>query len=796
MTQLYIDNHPADLDPRAEISISISMASLTSTSLGRASYSKSITIPTTPRNRALMGDCEQPLSSKMFNHTAHTARVEVDGCVIIEGNIFLTASQTGDDGYYRFYIIGNSREWVVAASRTLESLPVGWSATLDVQTIDESQRCEEHPLVRFLPVERSRGVQPNGNPKPLFFNRVTFDHYHPFVHIATLVEKIFALAGYAVESDFFRSEFFRSLYMSGRWNERPNVDWGENMDFLATRADDSLVVAADTLGMVYADPLANENTVGNIVDRIDKGAPGVIAFDETERLKFTPTADLNVAFEFYLRFRTDYRIQDRYTLQGLTLLMPNVGDEVAIPITNHYHDFRGDVMHSGYDYNLVIFEPAAGATYTLLAEEIINPQADPANLSPSDVREVTILSDVAERFTHFVVTTEGNILNPRLVMMLNGFLFSPASDWALYTGNVTERGNVNVEVTFPTKAHRASPLKPHHMDMFVFGGGEEGQTLQLLAGSTVRPLLITTPEMGDTLAWGDVMHYTDVTGMDLIAALRELFDLQIYTDPFDKKVCIEPRREYCDPDVVIDLSERIDLSRGVVVEELGGDHPKNLKVGYRQGDRASAEREEHLGKEWGSWSVPLCNIFASEGSRAVTNRLFTAGVDVEGTVAMAPSAHLVRVGDSRDKELHPAMLRRNFLPKIVSYRGMKRLPVGEQWDFPLANDTHYPLLTFFDNGSVGGEERSLLVCDYLGVEGLHKWWDHRVEALNYSRRLTLYVTLRPEEVEQIVVPNSTKHDFRAHYLLSFDGEKVLCRLEEIVDYNPNSPSTKVVFTTV
>jgi hypothetical protein len=169
---------------------------------------------------------------------------------------------------------------------------------------------------------------------------------------------------------------------------------------------------------------------------------------------------------------------------------------------------------------------------------------------------------------------------------------------------------------------------------------------------------------------------------------------------------------------------------------------------------------------------------------------------VEGTVAQAPSAHLVRVGDSRDKELHPAIMRRNFLPKIVSYRGMKRLPVGEQWDFPLANDTHYPLLTFFDNGSVGGEERSLLVCDHLGVEGLHKWWDHRVEALNYSRRLTLYISLRPEEVEQIVVPTSTKRDFRAHYLVEVDGQRLLCRLEEVVDYNPASPSTRLVMVTI
>ena len=82
------------------------------------------------------------------------------------------------------------------------------------------------------------------------------------------------------------------------------------------------------------------------------------------------------------------------------------------------------------------------------------------------------------------------------------------------------------------------------------------------------------------------------------------------------------------------------------------------------------------------------------------------------------------------------------------------------------------------------------------MEGLHKWWDERVECLNHSRRITLYVVLNPEEVEQVVVPNSTKRDFRAHYILTIEGEKVLCRMEEIVDYNPTAPSTKVVFMTV
>ena len=795
MTKLYIDNSLADLDPSSEVSVSLSVASLTSTSLGRAGYSKSITIPATPHNRQLMGDCEQPLAAQMFNHSTHTARVEVDGCVIIEGVIYLTASSLGQGGFYRFNIIGNAREWVGEAAVSLANLKPEWSAPLDFDTIEESHSDEGYPLVRFLPVERGRGEERNGAHKPKFFNRVVLDMFHPFVHIGTLVEAIFARAGYAVESEFFGSEFFKSLYMSGRWSERPHGDWGEKMAFVASRAEDSEVVEANSFGRVVADPLANFNSVGNIVDHIDSGSEA-IGFDHLGRIVFTPTTRLAAAFEFHLRYRTDYRIVDRKRLRGLTLLHPNIGDGVNIGLENPYRDHRGEVMPSGYIFNLAIFELVEGATYNLTAEEIVNPEADPENLAPGDVRKVILKTGVAERFTPFTVATVGPIVNPRLEMVKDGLSFSPASDWAIYSGNVAERGNIGVEVTFQTKAHYCSPSEPHLFDMFYFGGGEEGQKFQLLAGSTMKPLLVPHPEFDDVLRWEDVMNYHEVTGMDLLMALKELFDLQIYTDPLDRKVCIEPRRDYCDPQVVVDLSDRLDIGRGVVVEELGGDHPQMLSVGYRTGDKAAAEHPLEEGEEWGRWSATIDNIFAPKGCRTVTNRLFTAAVDVEGSVSHAPSAHLIRVGDSSDAELHAAIQRRNFLPKIVSYRGLKELPLGEHWDYPLEGASHYPLATFFDDGSVAGEARSLLVGDHLGVEGLHRWWDQRVEALNHSRRVSLYLSLRPEEVEQIVVPNSTKRDFRAHYVVTLDGERVLCRLEEVVDYNPQACSTKVVLTTV
>ena len=57
--ELFIDGRLADMDAACPVSVSVSVASVTSPEYGRTGYTKSISIPMTARNRELMGDCEQ-----------------------------------------------------------------------------------------------------------------------------------------------------------------------------------------------------------------------------------------------------------------------------------------------------------------------------------------------------------------------------------------------------------------------------------------------------------------------------------------------------------------------------------------------------------------------------------------------------------------------------------------------------------------------------------------------------------------------------------------------------------------
>lgn len=790
MLKLFIDNQPADLDRRSEISISIAapLFDSSTTSLGRAAFSKSISIPATSRNARLMSGCDEPLAAVRYNHNYHTACVEMDGCIILQGEVRLASVTTeGGEPRYRFNIIGAAREWVREAAQPLRELFPEWSRTLSEEMIRNSWSEEDAP-VRFFPVDYGYG---RGN--PLFFSRILTESYHPFLHIATLLESFFERAGYSLESEFMASEWFCSLYMSGRWSEQEFGGWAESMDFLATRSENSAEVECDVLGYVNADPLVGASSVGNHVELPDgEGGSfnnGALSLDSIGRLCFTPTKEIPVAFEHHFRLRTDTAIKDRRNLRGLTNLFFDAGDKVRIPIPNDYVDHRKGALSGGYKYTLVVFEPVEGATYTLRGDQPL--YAADGTQTGTVVRQLVQTSTFPMTFSHSFAAPISSL---RLTMVKDGLEMTPVSDWAVYGGEVRERGEALVEVTLRTAPRRRSPTNPHYFQQLGFGGGLDGMTLTLLKGCTTRPLLVPHPIDGDTIGWSNVADY-DTTVLQLIVALQELFDLQIYTDPTVRKVYIEPRSTYCDAEVVIDLSERVDLSRGVVIEEIGGSR-ESFEVAYRKGDRAVEALSEQEGREYGSMEVAMANVHADRGTTMVRNSLFAASVSDVGAFSEAPSAEIVSAGDSESP--HRAIGYRNFTPKIVAYRGLRKLPDGEQWMGLYDSSESYPFITFFDDGSSSGlEPLSLLFEQRGGVEGVgNRYWRSRVDILNHSRRLTLHLHLRPEEVEQLISPNSSKHDFRAHYLLRIAGEKVLCRLEEIVDYNPLHPTTRAVFVTV
>ncbi len=356
-----------------------------------------------------------------------------------------------------------------------------------------------------------------------------------------------------------------------------------------------------------------------------------------------------------------------------------------------------------------------------------------------------------------------------------------------------ERGRLDISLTVRTAPENITPSRPKFFDSIFFGGAEPGMVLTMSNLTWLKPVFYAQPTEGSTLSFADVCAH-QATQMDLISAIRQMYNLQFYTDPRARIVRIEPIRTFHFDKNPTDWTSRIDLSRPIQVEELGSELAREMVWSYRSGDNAVSRFNRTNGGQLGRWSTRVDNTAAADSVRVWENAMFTPSLTVANAWAGAPSALVLQAGSSSTDEGFEAVVEAtedlNFLPKIVRYEGMKALPTGESWGWPVADDgaPAYPKAAFH------APESGYTLCfeDRDGCTGLHTAWDQDVGLWNNSRRVTLWLALSPTDVENIWLPTGYGVDFRSTIALTIDGEHGLYRLEEIVDYDPAAVSTKCV----
>ena len=802
------------MDAACPGSVSVSVASVTSPEYGRTGYTKSISIPMTARNRELMGDCEQLMARDRFNASLHTARLEQEGCVIMEGHVMLTACEREEEGgRYRFNIIGAGKRWAVhAMQHTFSSLFPDYAFKLDGESIAGSWTA---PVpVRWLPLQRQRYEPQNASVGLVPAQRVlTETDYHPFIHLRSVLHAIFEEAGYRLVSAFVDSAYFDSLYMSGNYPTRDATLLRSRMDFLAARFGEA-ATTADSGGRVYADPLAAYNTVGNIVDTADPDEErdgvslkrvftrGGCFRRDGERVVFVPPYSVAVGFEYRLRYVTGYRMAGSDRLAGFDRIYLGGGQLHRFRIANRFPDRRNE-FRTGKEFLCIVFDHEEGLSYRLVADcRTGTGTVVQRTLAQFYSRSVKVSTGVAG--------TYGNLRMQR--QEASGSFVDFVGDWALYDGYVAETGETEVEVTLRSAAETVTPGSPKYFDTLYFAGADEGMPFRLVEAE-VRPVFLPHPVLGDTLSFAEAGAH-DMNRMQVVNALREMFGLCFYTDEPGRTVYAEPRELFYRNDTVVDWSDRLDLSRPWKVSELAADVPGTLTWEYCSGDGASAAFNTANGGRLGRWSVQTGNPWRRSQERVYENPLFTTSVNLTGFVSSAPSASVVAAGDMDASSEGADDL--NFPAKVVHYFGLRELPRGERWDWPGFAES-YPFAAFHapecpsgiivPESPCGGvsdcvlpEEsdagRTLCYEDRDGAAGLHRWWDGLVAVYAGGVRLEAWVRLWPDDIEALIRPNYLMRDFRARFRLYVDGEWSNWRLEEVCDYHPSSPSTRCIFTKI
>lgn len=780
--ELNIDGKPCDLGSERIAVPGYAAAALADVEAAREGRSLTLTIPATMRNDALAGFARDPHTAERFNATLHTAELTAEGSVMLSGTVrMLSASDEG----YRIEIRDGGAGWAKnAARRMFNALGVDFRAALTPETILAGWT-DDSP-VKFFPIRRDEYPQRNSPTDLLPAQRLlTVDDYHPFLHVATLVETIFGEAGYRIESRFMESELFRSLYMSGAYASRDTAALAARMGFFARRLS-SATAKADYSGRVAANPNTALNSVGNIVETATPQTPdadgepvpglsnngGCFGFDRGN-IVFTPTTEVSAGFEYYLKYTTDHVIQSRQRLKGFDSVYLGTGADMRFSLANRYEDRRGGIAQNR-SYTAIVFDHAEGRQYRLSYTR--NGTAD------------TLWSEFAARTAQVVTPAAGSVANP-VLQVRSGTRWEPyAGDWALYDGYIAERGETTVELRVRTAAERLSPSSPKYFNRIYFHGAEEGMSLTLHKECSLQPRFSSAPGYGSAITFADVARHR-IRQSELLEALQHLFNLRFHTEQATRTVRIEPADDFFAAGPAADWRAKTDFSQPVVLADIAPEVHERRTWRYLAGDGAVARFDAEAESPFGQWSVTTGSRAAKEGEKTLANPLFRPTLSTAGGYADAPSAVIMQVGD-RDDATEDGT---NFTPRIVRFAGMHPLPGGERWGFP-SGQAEYPLAAFHFAGDGAAEGFTLCFEDRDGMRGLHRYYDRQAAQESAGRRITLSLRLAPHEFESLFTPGTGAPDLRSAFLLDTGEGTVRAALRAVEDYDPQAASVRCTFT--
>ena len=471
--ELTIDSKPCDLAGEPIAVGGYAATELADVEAAREGRSQELTLPATPRNEALLGFARDPHTAGRFNASLHRAVLSAEGAKLLAGTVrLLEASGEG----YRIEIREGGARWAKnAARRMLGALGIDYHARLLPSTVSDSWT-DDSP-VKFFPIRRDEYPQQNSPSDLLPAERIlSVDDYHPFLHVATLVETIFAEAGYRIESNFTGSPEFRSLYMSGAYPSRDTAALAARMGFYARRLAPA-TAQGNHLGRVSANPSTTANSVGNIVETATPqtldtdGEPipelcnngNCFGFDKG-RIVFTPTTEVSAGFEYYLKYTTDHRILTRERLRGFDSVYLGTGADMPFTLANRYEDRTPDIS-PGHRYLAIVFDHTDGAQYRLA-------------YTKDGVAEA-LWTEFSARTAQVTTPASGTVADPVLLVRSGSQWVPYAGDWALYNGYVGETGQTMVEVRLRTAAESVSPASPKYFNLIYFAGAEPGMALTL-----------------------------------------------------------------------------------------------------------------------------------------------------------------------------------------------------------------------------------------------------------------------------------------------------------------------------
>lgn len=746
----------------------------------REGRSLTLEIPFSKRNDPLLGFARDALSAETFNKSLHQAELSFQGARLIDGTVRLLAVA---ENRYRIEIRSGGAQWAELAARSsLADLEIDWQTILTPTNLCNSWVSDDP--VKFLPVHHDDYEQQNSSSDLLSAERIlAVEDYHPFLHVAALVKQIFARAGYRIKSAFFDSELFQSLHMSGAYASHDTTAAVNRMGFSARRLN-PVTASANESGRVWANPDALANTLGNIVETatplsVDADGEAVNGLfnngncfsTDNGKIVFTPPTEVDVGFEYYLKYTTQHRILSRTRLTGFDTIYLGPNANFQFQLTNRYKDLRNEITNS-FSYRAIVFNHSAGSQYRLTFTR--------------DGVDNVVWATFASRSAVVTTPASGSIANPRLQIYNGSQWVDYTDDWALYKGYIGETGQTTVDVKLRSPSEHVTPASPKFFNQIYFSGAEEGMQITLHKECSLRPRFLAGPTQGSTVNFADVTR-RDIRQADLLEALAHLFNLRFFTEPDTRTVWIEPEPDFYAGETV-DWSRKTDFSQPVVREQIAPLIHETRTWQLQDGDgavnRFNADEQTTLG----AWSVTAGSYATLQGEKILRNPLFAPTLNSAKHYLNAPSALLPQVGDRDDAEDDGT----NFSTRIVRYVGIKPLPDDERWGYPSGRN-EYPLAAFLFAGDDQTEPFTLGFEDRDGAQGLHRYYDRQVHREAVGERVSLALKIAPHEFAALFTPGTGCPDIRSVFRIDTGNGTVRAILRRIEAYDPSKASVYCQF---
>ena len=759
MIELRIDDSVVPLRGGGVTLPKYNAANLHSVEAWRNGSEMMVEVGSTPHSDKVMSYAFDLNRGEEFNHKLHWASIIVDGYEAYRGvATLMSTEQEEGDRYYRLRIRSGGSDWADALARTpLNQSNLSVDMSLFPTDIERSWQGDR--AVRFLPLRR------DSYPKPELVNawmrqRVLMPHdYHPFISVEHLLRSMAQSVGYSIDSEWLKTDVAKRLMISGAYRQLRAESAERDMGFKAYRTYD-YTAEANNAGFVFATEPKLPAHVGAIVDSVSSEATdsegnlfadaynhGALKFVDGNP-RFVPTREVSVAFEYKLRYITDYRIVSSKRLQGFDVVRLGVGCDVDIVMENTNEDMRSK-LNQNMAYKLYIFDYDDSCSY-----------------------KIEGIGEFSAEVSDFVVPSGYVGEAQLLVKSVGADGYTPFSgDWAIYRGHVAPTGRRLVEFEVRSPYRQMSSSDEERFYDIMFYGAEPGQQLTLCSGCSVRPLFSGCLGYGDEVNFSDIANHS-ISQQQLLEALMQMFNLCVYSYEPTKTVVIEPYDNFFNGEIV-DWRAR-QLTSGWSIVEGAPTSYQHVRLEYCAGDGVVTRDNELSDSEFSVWIKSFDSYGTKRGVDVCSNPLFRPTLSQTGFLREALSAEVLTVGD-RDSVDSGDYVE----PRVVLYHGLRELPEGEHWGS--MHDTHlYPYASF--HGAASG----LTLCfeDRDGCEGLHRYHLSEIRERAERAELCCDIRLSLNDYFELFSPTTTSASIRSTFRLSIDGAESLFRLRAIDSYDP------------